>query len=321
LKASQRLVAFALLLSATACRDDSPLPSQPGEGEALLQPVETGSAAVLDTRSDEPGIVFGSTGGALNDKLNEVHTGWLNGGQISPSNVLSRLAGARAKGGRVVLKLCMGSDKYVKNSNGTFSITKWKSLVSRYRNVNLNPYIKDGTVIGHYLIDEPQRAARWGGKAIPYSTLEEMARFSKQLWPSLNTMVRVTPSWLAGAKFTWKYVDAGWTQYRSNMGDAGDWVRSEAAIASREGLGLVVGMNVLDGGNGSSRIRGASSGKWAMSASEIRNYGSALLGRREACAFFNWTWDDDYYGRSDIKKAMADVSRLARNHAKTSCRQ
>jgi hypothetical protein len=316
-----RRSALALLLLAAACTDGSQLPSQPENVGGFTEQVEPRSSALLDNRSDEPGIVFGSSGGVLNQYLNQVYTGWLNGGSISPSNVLSNLSAARAKGGRVVLKLCKGKDSYVKNADGTFSLSKWKSLVSQYRDINLGPYINDGTIIGHYLIDEPHRAQRWGGKAISYSTLEEMARYSKELWPGLNTMVRVTPSWLAGASFTWKYVDAGWTQYRATQGDAADWVKQEAAVAGREGLGLVVGLNVLDGGNGSSNIRGPTSGKWAMSATEIRKYGSAMLSASEACAFFNWTWDDDYYSRSDIKSAMADVSALARSHARTSCRQ
>jgi len=316
-----RASALVLLLLAAACGDDTRLPSEPGDAEVTSAPAAPATPALLDNRSAEPGLVFGSSGGVLNAYLNDVHTGWLNGGSISPSNVLANLSAARAKGGRVVLKLCKGKDSYVKNSDGSFSLTKWKALVSQYRNVNLAPYIKDGTIIGHYLIDEPHRAQRWGGKAISYATLEEMAKFSKSIWPDLNTMVRVAPSWLAGASFTWKYVDAGWLQYRATQGDAARWVKSEAAIATREGLGVVVGLNVLDGGNGSSNIRGYTRGKWAMSATEIRNYGSAMLGVSEACAFFNWTWDSEYYGRSDIRKAMADVSALARRHAKTSCRQ
>lgn len=316
-----RAGALALFFLTAACRDDARLPSQPEDGDALSQPLELDADAVLDNRSDEPGLVFGSSGGVLNAYLNTVHTGWLNGGSLSPNNILSNLSAARSKGGRVVIKLCKGKDQYVKNADGTFSLSKWKSLVSQYRNLNLGPYIKDGTIIGHYLIDEPHRAARWGGKGISHQTLEEMAKYSKQLWPDMHTMVRVVPSWLAGASFTWKYVDAGWTQYRSTLGDPAKYVKNEAAAASREGLGLVVGLNLLDGGNGSSRIRGKTSGKWAMSASEIRSYGSAMLSVSQACAFFNWTYDDDYYNRSDIKKAMADVSALARRHAKTSCRQ
>jgi hypothetical protein len=256
-----------------------------------------------------------------NSYLNSVHTGWMNAGMLDPSDILSDLAGARAKGARVVMKLSKGKDSYIKNSNGTFSLTKWKSLVSRYKNINLGPYLADGTIIGHYLIDEPQRAERWGGKIISQATLEEMAKYSKQLWPQMPTLVRVVPSWLGSSSVSYKYLDAGWAQYTVNKGDAAKWVASETAAAKRKGLGLAVGMNVLNGGNGSSKIRGTERGKWSMSASEIRKYGSAILSQSYACAFFNWEHDVGYYGRSDIKSAMAEVSAKARSHAKTSCKQ
>lgn len=275
---------------------------------------------VMETRSSLPGIVFGTTG-MRNTYLNSVHTGWFNGGPLDPSNILSWLSGARAEGGRVVIKLSKGRDDYVQNGDGTFSLSKWKSLVSRFRNVNLAPYINDGTIIGHYLIDEPQNASRWGGRVIPQSTVEEMARYSKDLWPGMHTLVRAAPSWLASSSISYRYLDAGWAQYVAGRGDAANWVAAEAAAAKRKALGLVVGLNVLDGGNGSSRIRGTRSGKWSMSASEIRSYGSAMLGQSLACGFFNWMFDSDYYGRSDVRSAMADVSAKARAHARTSCRQ
>lgn len=322
-----RAVAAGLLVLSAACSDDSAgpsstaaIPADPTAAPADPLELDGPDAALLDTRSSRPGIVFGSSA-MRNEYLNNVHTGWLYGGPLEPSNILSHLSGARAKGARVVVKLCKGADKYVKNGDGTFSLAKWKSLVSRYKNVNLGPFIADGTIIGHYLIDEPHREARWGGKAISHSTLEAMAKYSKELWPQMTTMVRVVPSWLASGKVTYKYLDAGWTQYAVGKGDAAKWVASEAAAAKRKGLGLVVGMNVLDGGNGSSKIRGWSGGKWAMSASELRKYGSAMLGQSHACAFFNWQHDLKYYGRSDIKSALADLSAKAKAHAKTACRQ
>ncbi len=322
-----RVVLAGLLVLGAACREDGAGPSSTTDlpADPAVIPADSISpgvisAAVLDTKSSRPGIVFG-TFNMPNAYLNNVHTGWMSGGPLDPSNILSRLSGARAKGARVVIKLCKGKDRYVKNSDGTFSLTKWKSLVGRYKSVNLGPYISDGTIIGHYLIDEPQRPSRWGGKVISQATLEAMAKYSKELWPQMSTLVRVVPSWLASAPVTYRYLDAGWTQYSAGKGDAGNWVANEAAAAKRKGLGLVVGMNVLDGGNGSSKIRGFTRGRWAMSASEIRKYGSALLGQSYACAFFNWTHDLDYYGRSDIKSAMGDVSAKARSHAKTSCRQ
>ena len=322
---ARRAAVTVLLVLSAACRDDARLPSDPTEvpgetGSPAAVPLDASGNLAMDNRSSLPGLVFASFS-MSNAELDKVHTGWMSGGALSPKSIVSDLKGARSKGGRVIIKLCMGKDKYVKNADGTFSLSKWKSLVGRYKDVNLGPFISDGTIIAHYLIDEPHRAARWGGKAISHKTLEEMARYSKQLWPQMTTVVRVAPSWLAKASFNWKYVDAGWTQYRATHGDAAKWVASEATAAEREGLGLIVGLNVIHGGDGSSGIRGYTRSKWTMSASEIRKYGYAMLGSKRACAFVNWTHDADFYGRSDIRSAMADVSARARSHARTSCRQ
>jgi hypothetical protein len=313
--------AAALLLLCAACRDDVTAPSDPAEVEAAVDTLtlEADSGAMQEAMSARSGVAFGSWG-MSNEHLNQVHTGWMDGGSISPENVISRLKGARARGGRVVIKLSKGGERHVK-TNGRFSLTKWKGLVSRYRRVNLTPFIQDGTIIAHYLVDEPHREERWGRGAISRKTIEEMARFSKQLWPGMATVARVAPSWLAGASFRWRYLDAGWAQYRANRGDAGRWIAAETRAAEREGLGLLVGLNVLNGGNGSSRIRGHSRGKWAMSGSEIRRYGAALLSSRRACGFFSWIYQPGYYGRSDIRSAMAEVSRRAKAHGRTSCKQ
>jgi hypothetical protein len=271
----------------------------------------------------QPGIVFGSYGMTATD-LNSIHTGILNGGAITETNVGSLLAAIKAKGGRLVLKMCMGSDKYVQNSDGTFSLTKWKALVDRYKKANLAPYIADGTLLGHFLIDEPGRTAKWGGKIISQATVEAMAQYSKNIWPTLPTLVRVVPSWLASAPVTYRALDAGWLQYGYGKGDPAQMVASETAIAKQKGLGLLIGLNILDGGNGSSRVHGWTTGKWAMSASEIKSYGTALLNQSYACGFFNWTYQffgPTYYARSDIKSAMATLSTKAKAHARTSCRQ
>jgi hypothetical protein len=297
------LAALAVL---AACGDRD-TPSEPTVGTTESPAT---ADAVLDTRSDRPGIVFGSFD-MRNEYLNSVHTGWANGGPLDPSSILSWLSGARQRGGRVVVKLCKGRDSYVKNADGTFSLSKWKSLVGRYRNVNIAPYLKDGTIIGHYLIDEPHRAERWGGRPISQRTLEEMARYSKQLWPEMATLVRVVPSWLGEASISYRYLDAGWAQYTVRKGDAAQWVAAEAAAAKRKGLGLLVGMNVIHGGEG----------RRSLSASQVRTFGLAMLNESHACAFFMWQHNASYYSRSDVRSAMADLSSRARNHVKTSCRQ
>jgi hypothetical protein len=323
---SGRLALTGLLVFSFACVDDTADPAGPSSSAELpadapmdlMEPADLDVAPTLiDQRSSLPGIVFG-TSGMRNEDLNKVHTGWKNGGPLTPKNIISWLSGARAKGGRAIVKLSKGSDHYIKNSDGTFSLSKWKALVGAYRNVNLDPYIKDGTIVGHFLIDEPHRSARWG-KPISHATLEEMAKYSKQLWPQMPTMIRVVPSWLGEAKFQYRYVDAGWAQYEPGKGDPKRWVEAETAAAKREGLGLVIGLNVTDGGDGSSGIRGDSRGKWAMSATELRRNGLAMLSSSHGCAFIMRAHVESYYERSDIKRAMAELSSKAKAHSRTSC--
>jgi hypothetical protein len=255
------------------------------------------------------------------EMLGPIHTGSSVGGALSPSNMLGLLSNARAKGGRYVLKMCMGRDQFIKNADGTFSFTKWKALVDRFKAVNFASYITDGTILGHYLIDEPGRPERWGGKAISAAQIEAMAAYSKQIWPGMPTFVRVVPSWLETSSVKFVHLDAAWFQYAHRFGDPAKALALEVAAAKRQGLGLAAGMNVLDGGNGSSGIHAYSSNKWAMSAAEIRSYGSALLSQSYICTFHMWMWNASYYGRSDIKSAMAALSAKARAHPRTSCRQ
>ena len=316
--------------TATAPTDTTVVPhsdttAAPPVDSSATQPGDSSSTTATGTPTQEagsllPGIAFGSFD-MENQYLSSVHTGTVRGGGLSPTNILSLLSDARAKGARVVIKLCMGRDSYVKNSDGTFSLTKWKALVDRYKSVNLAPYIADGTILGHFLIDEPSRASKWGGKIIPQSTVEAMAKYSKQLWPGMTTMVRVVPSWLKSAPISYTSLDAAWAQYAASKGNVGSWIGAEVTAAKSLGLGLAVGLNVLDGGNGSSGIPGWTAGKRAMSASELRSYGTTLLNQSYSCGFFMWMHDATYYGRSDIKSAMGALSAMARSHAKTSCRQ
>jgi hypothetical protein len=271
--------------------------------------------------SPGPGIVFalmGMRGPAITAPYNGSKYG------VQPSYIISNLEAVRARGGRMIVELASGSDANIQNPDGTFSLTKWKALIDGFKKLNLNQYIADGTLMGHFLIDEPQHAPKWGGKVIPQATVEAMAQYSKAIWPDLPTFARVAPSWLAQAPVPYVHLDAGWAQYVTRRGEVTKWIISEVAAAKRKGLGLAVGLNVLNGGNGSSKIRGTRSREWKMSAAEIRNYGTALLNQPYACGFFSWSYQEggaSYMARSDIKSAMTDLSRKAAAHLKTSCRQ
>jgi hypothetical protein len=306
-----RVIALGSLVTIAGCGATDAL--DPATNRPTGQVPELASAAV------PPGIVFASYNLQLS-QLNSIHTGTILGS--TPSGLLSSLATVKARGGRVLLRL--HGDQAVRNDDGTFNLEKWKSQVARFRNVNFASYINDGTIVGHFIFDEPHFPSRWGGKVVPQRTVEAMAQYSKQLWPTLITITSAPPSWLATPTdgiITYTHLDAGWAIYYAKIGNPTTWISNQISKAKLKKLGLVTSLNVLDGGNGSSGFSGNYANKYAMSATELRSYGTALLSQSYICAFAMWKYTSAYYGRTDIQSAMRELSGKARNHAATSCRQ
>jgi hypothetical protein len=227
---------------------------------------------------------------------------------IWPTYLRQELAAIRSRGGKVVLMFA-GNERYYK-TNGYFDLGKWKARVSRFRNTNFSEFIKDGTIVGHYLIDEPYDPANWNGRPVPGKTLEEMARYSKGLWPSMVTIVRAEP-YLIKWSGTYRYLDAAWAQYLHRKGNVYDYIRRNVSESQRMGLGLVVGLNLRHGGTPNMT--------W-MSADEVKNFGSALLSSSYPCAFISWQWNSTYLSSSAIKNAMSVLRSKAQNRASRSCR-
>lgn len=303
-----RPITVGWLLVLTAC----------GATESVGPPAASapGDVPELASTAVPPGIAFASYNLQLS-QLNSIHTGTVLAS--TPSGLLSSLATVKARGGRVLLRL--HGDAKVRNADGTFNLDLWKSQVARFRNVNFASYINDGTIVGHFVFDEPHFPSRWGNKIVPQSTVEAMAKYSKQLWPTLITITAAPPTWLASAGITYTYLDAGWAIYYSKLGNVSTWITNQVNKAKLKKLGLVASLNVLDGGNGSSGFAGNYPNKFAMSATELRTYGTALLAQSHLCAFAMWKYTSAYYGRADVQTSMRELSGKARNHAPTSCRQ
>jgi hypothetical protein len=227
---------------------------------------------------------------------------------IGPGSLTSELSTIRSRGGMVVLMMA-GSQTYYKNSDGSFSLSKWKARIDRYRNVNFSSFINDRTVIAHYLIDEPYDAHNFGGKAVSGSTLEEMARYSKSIWPNLKTVVRAEPYEIRWSG-TYRYLDAAWAQYLWRKGNASDYIQKNVSAAKQMGLGLIVGLNIVHGGS--------PNGTW-MTPSEVENWGSALLSSEYPCAFISWQYDSYKLSSSAMKEAMSKLRRKAQSRPSRSC--
>ena len=229
-----------------------------------------------------------------------------------PKNIRRNLDIARSKGARVFIRFAGSDPSRYQDSRDHFSVTKFKALLDQYKGIDLDSYIADGTLAGHMMIDEPSDEDNWNGD-VPFRDLEEAAKHSKSLWPNLPTFVRSVPSWLAGASFRWEYLDGGWAQYSARFGQVDSYRESESRAAAQEGLKVVWGLNLYNGGDGSSKKRGLTSGRYMMSGNEVLKYGKALLAASNSCGFFMWHYDDASYIRSgNVQDALKTLSAEAR---------
>jgi hypothetical protein len=228
--------------------------------------------------------------------------------RADPSTLVSRLADARADGLRSVVNLARPAR--VKNADGTFNFTKWKGEVDRYRPLALGQYITAKTFYAHALVDQPNCASCWGGKAIPWETVEAMAKYSKSIWPGLPTVAKVAPTLLAKASFGWSYLDAGWATYNTRLGDLRTYLAGEAKAASAKGLGLMVGLNLLD----ASGVNTA-----PMTASQIMQLGTIAAKSTGVCALVGWQYDKTYVGQTSVRAALDSVAKVAKTRSVASC--
>ena len=274
----------------------------------LASPSRTGSTA----GEAIPFGLFGMPGRKLVDPFTSAMQ------QAKPETILQDLAAAKARGARVVVTFAGAAAKF-SDANGHFDYNAWKDKVDRFRPMlsQLNAYVADGTLLAFMIIDEPFAKKRWGGQIVPKATVDQMAQYSKSLFPDLATAVRAAPSELRN--YSWQYLDVAWAQYTAKKNPIAQYVPTEVAAAREEGLGLIVGLNISKGGDGSSGFGNAD--EPSMSGAEILRYGHALLGAPNACAFISWDDRPNVIGRPDVAAALKELALEAKAHPDTPCRQ
>ena len=225
------------MFTVAAC-GDSVDPTSPDTGDDVMTVVPAGNEPLASAFAG--GIPFGNFAQPIS-QLGSIFNG--SHENSTPTGLLRELQETKSRGGKVILALS-GSPRYYKDGAGNFSYTKWKERVNRFRNVNFRSYIEDGTIVGHYLIDEPNDPANWNGKEVSASMVEEMAKYSKSIWPTMVTIVRAEPRHMGDNH---RYLDAAWAQYLYRRGNVNEYIKDVVGTAQRKGLALVVGMNVLKG--------------------------------------------------------------------------
>jgi hypothetical protein len=295
----------AIILSVAAC--DANNPTDPITNDQPVAAPEAGPEAVSFSSAFRGGIPIGFFR-LPTSALGSTYSG----GRLSlePKYALKTLMEVRARGGKVLIQLA-GLQSYYKDARGHFSFTKWKARINRFRGINLTPFILSGTVAGHYLIDEPQDKKNWNGQPIPGATLEQMAKYSKQLWPGMVTIVRAPPGKIKWGG-TYHYLDAAWAQVENPRGNLNVkyWFDQNVAAARSQGLALVVGLNVTKGNRNFTQ----------MTPAQVRSWGSVLLNSSYPCAFISWKYVDAHMASASMKDAMRYLRTRAENRPAKSCR-
>jgi len=227
-----------------------------------------------------------------------------------PTDVITTLEAARRAGFRVVFRLARGR-KRSSNPDGSFNLALWKREVDRFRGVDFAPYVADGTLLGHFLFDEPHDPTNWNGRPVPYAVIESTAAYSKSLWPTLPTVIGAPPTFLSGG-MPWVNLDFAETQYRPKKGEVGLWLSREVAAARQARLGVLLSINVLAGGDRNE----------PLTAEQLRAAGLALAPAPDACALFMWKYDKDdpsYFARADVRAAVDTIARVAAARTPAPC--
>ena len=233
-----------------------------------------------------------------------------------PPTLIAKLEAARRVNGRVLLSFAGNSDFY-RDSNG-FNLSMWKAKTDRFRGIDISSYIADGTLMGNFLMDEPSDPKNWFGHQVSRADIDEMARYSKEIWPDLPAIIRGWPWYLKG--YQYQYLDAAWAQYHARFGSIDDFIATNSRDAKDLGLSLVIGLNALSGG-GEHGMQGFYKDKFSMTASQLKTWGGALLAQPYGCAFFMFRYDTVYFARPDIREAMAELSQKAQSLPVQPCRR
>jgi hypothetical protein len=228
-----------------------------------------------------------------------------NGYVPSLRAMLDSLRGSKA---RVVLSVLRGP---MKNPDGTLSIANFRTEMGRWAAAaDIASYFSDGTIIAINVMDD--NASAWVNPVTP-AQVDSLAQIVKQNWPIAKVSTRTRPSQLEGYPFV--YLDIAWSQYRSPEFDGSPtaYRDKEVADARNMHLGLVLGLNVLNGGCGpasqsqskclsgvlGSNILGTDQNavanrRYQMSAAELKYYGSIFIAEPYNCALLAWQYSIDY---------------------------
>jgi hypothetical protein len=233
-----------------------------------------------------------------------------NGGVLTGRAPYQQLDEVRARKGHVVLYLAR---KKSQDEYGMISVSAARQFLQTWPDIS--PYIKDGTVWGIIVSDDITGKHIWGPDAPYYPQIDSIAQLVTERWPEARTIVRAPPTSMV---YPWKWVRWAWAQYTNAPRNGEVTVFRDRQLAKADSLGLclVFGLNIVNGGDGSSGI--GERRRYRMSAPEILKYYSALLPHTPVA--FHWEYRPDVEADPAIHAAMVQVRAWADTTPPPVCR-
>jgi len=284
---------------------------------------ELTASEIADLHEEDEGSAFrfpvGMVKGAQIQFLgmNHVPDGYVSATGVNA--VRTMLDTARARGVRVVIRVTGGNPGTDPNNDPPFVLQDWKDAFDPVSGMNINQYLTDGTLIGHFAIDEP--FADFSNMNSGF--LEDICEYqkSKPGWSQVPCIIREKNTKLheeapAGG---YQFVDAGWAQLAAHHyvphstydGDFGAYFRDNLAKGDLVGIGLMYGFNMFNGETvpGCDKPDGT---RCAMTADDIEAVADTLaaIGNDQGCGVIGYRIDPnpgaerDYFFRADIQNAM-----------------
>jgi hypothetical protein len=227
----------------------------------------------------------------------------------------------------------------LKDSTGNLSVQRAQTELNTWPWPGLCARVQDSTILAFYIGDDVENA-EWGSARLPtrLARWDTIAGFIQSKCPGAPVAIRAHPTQLE-ARGAWQWLTTAWTQYSGphRRGPPEQFLATQVASARRQRLGLVAGVNLLNGGCGPAELRrclpdvpgtsvkGNQAASHQLSAAELVYYKTVALSDPYVCASIDWSWgpnyNSDFHSRAEIRSAAKTLGLIARGRPRGNCVQ
>ncbi len=284
---------------------------------------DTAYAAVEQPTTVVSGIGFGFSQVWLAlGKPNNAAVSTLAQVNATPATIIGILDTMRTRRIRVLTTMTGGSHPlYMSVINDTlrFDMAKWRAAMAAYQTPEIQAAVAkavtDGILVGNSVMDEPHvyglgDGNTWGPRGTMTKVrVDSLCAYQKEILPTLPAGVTHQHDVFEPAN-SYRVCEFLVDQYNSRLGTPTQFRDRALAMANRDSMAIVFGLNILGGGyKDADAKRDPVTGTWTgwdcareggyrgpyaplcqMTPTQAQSWGSILI--VAGCAFRIWRWDD-----------------------------